>query len=90
MTLKHEIYTKWMKRALLLAELGKGKVSPNPMVGAVILDKDGNLISEGFHYKSGMPHAEAMAFNNLKKDARGGSIYVNLGHVVIMGKHLHV
>ena len=64
MTLKQEIDTKWMKRALLLAELGKGKVSPNPMVGAVILDKDGNLISEVFHYKSGMPHAEAMAFNS--------------------------
>ncbi len=69
---------KWMKRAILLASLGKGRTSPNPMVGAVILDKNGNLISEGFHCKSGMPHAEAMAFNNLKKDARGGTIYVNL------------
>ncbi len=69
---------KWMKRAIFLASLGKGTTSPNPMVGAVILDKDGNLISEGFHYKSGMPHAEAMAFNNLKKDASGGTIYVNL------------
>jgi len=47
-------------------------------VGAVILDKNGILISEGFHYKAGMPHAEAMAFNNLKKDPKGGSIYVNL------------
>ena len=43
--------------------------SPNPRVGAIILDKKGNLISEGFHFKSGMPHAEAMAFGNLKKDA---------------------
>jgi diaminohydroxyphosphoribosylaminopyrimidine deaminase/5-amino-6-(5-phosphoribosylamino)uracil reductase len=47
-------------------------------VGAVILDKDGGLISEGFHYKAGLPHAEAMAFNNLEKDAKGGSMYVNL------------
>ena len=69
---------KWMKRAIYLASLGKGRTSPNPMVGAVILDKNGNLISEGFHSKSGMPHAEAMAFNNLKKDARDGTIYVNL------------
>ena len=46
---------KWMKRAIYLASLGKGTTSPNPMVGAVILDKDGHLISEGFHYKSGMP-----------------------------------
>ena len=70
--------TKWMKRAIFLAALGKGTTSPNPMVGAVVLDKSGNLISEGFHYKSGMPHAEAMALDNLKKDARGGSLYVNL------------
>ena len=69
---------QWMKRAIYLASLGRGTTSPNPMVGAVILDKYGNLISEGFHYKSGMPHAEAMAFGNLKKDARGGTIYVNL------------
>ena len=77
---------KWMKRAISLASLGKGSTSPNPMVGAVILDKDGNLISEGFHYKSGMPHAEAMAFNNLKKDARGGTIYVNLEPCCHQGK----
>ena len=67
-----------MKRAIHLASLCDGKTSPNPMVGAVILDKYGNIISEGFHYKAGMPHAEAMAFNNLKKDAKEGSMYVNL------------
>jgi len=71
-------HTKWMKRAIYLASLGKNTTSPNPKVGAVILDKNGKLISEGFHFKAGMPHAEAMAFNNLKKDAKGGSIYVNL------------
>ena len=69
---------RWMKRAIFLASLGKNSTSPNPKVGAVILDKNGNLISEGFHYKAGMPHAEAMAFNNLKKDATGGTMYVNL------------
>ena len=67
-----------MKRAIFLASLGKSTTSPNPKVGAVILDKNGKLISEGFHFKAGMPHAEAMAFNNLKKDAKGGSMYVNL------------
>ncbi len=77
---------KWMKRAIFLASLGKGRTSPNPMVGAVILDKYGNLISEGFHCKSGMPHAEAMAFKNLKKDASGGSIYVNLEPCCHQGK----
>ena len=67
-----------MKRAIYLASLGKHTTSPNPRVGAVILDKAGNLISEGFHHKAGMPHAEAMAFNNLKKDAKSGTMYVNL------------
>ena len=78
MSESNNLNTKWMKRTILLASLGNGSTSPNPMVGAVILDKNGNLISEGFHCKTGMPHAEAMAFNNLKKDARGGSMYVNL------------
>jgi len=77
MTEKNVSHTKWMKRAIFLASLGKNTTSPNPRVGAVILDKNGKLISEGFHFKAGMPHAEAMAFNNLKKDAKGGSIYVN-------------
>jgi len=78
MSVKNLIHTKWMKRAISLASLGNNTTSPNPKVGAIILDRNGNLISEGFHYKAGMPHAEAMAFNNLKKDARGGSMYVNL------------
>ena len=72
------IHKKWMKRAIFLASLGKNTTSPNPKVGAVILDKNGKLISEGFHLKAGMPHAEAMAFSNLKKDAKGGSMFVNL------------
>ena len=72
------IHKKWMKRAIFLASLGKNTTSPNPKVGAVILDKNGKLISEGFHLKAGMPHAEAMAFSNLKKDAKGGTMFVNL------------
>jgi len=78
MSKKNVSHTKWMKRAIFLASLGKNTTSPNPRVGAVILDKDGNLISEGFHHKAGMAHAEAMAFNNLKKNAKEGSMYVNL------------
>ena len=78
MSEKNLNHTKWMKRAIFLASLGKNTTSPNPRVGAVILDKNGNLISEGFHFQAGMPHAEAMAFSNLKKDAKGGSMFVNL------------
>jgi len=86
MSEKNVGHIKWMKRAIFLASLGKNTTSPNPMVGAVILDKNGNLISEGFHHKSGMPHAEAMAFNNLKKDAQGGTMYVNLEPCCHQGK----
>jgi len=86
MTEKNVSHTKWMKRAIFLASLGKNTTSPNPRVGAVILDKNGNLISEGFHFKAGMPHAEAMAFNNLKKDAKGGTMYVNLEPCCHQGK----
>ena len=78
MKLDNFIHKKWMIRAIRLASLGKGFTSPNPLVGAVILDKKGKLISEGFHQKAGMPHAEAMAFNNLKNDPHGGTLYVNL------------
>ncbi len=86
MSEKNVSNTKWMKRAIFLASLGKNTTSPNPKVGAVILDKKGKLIAEGFHFKAGMPHAEAMAFNNLKKDAKGGTMYVNLEPCCHQGK----
>ena len=80
------IHIKWMKRALQLASLGEGLTSPNPLVGALILNYKGELISEGFHHKAGMPHAEAMAFQNLKRDPSGGSLYVNLEPCCHYGK----
>ena len=86
MRLDNFIHKKWMIRAIRLASLGRGGTSPNPLVGAVILDKKGKLISEGFHQKSGMPHAEAMAFNNLKDDPSGGTLYVNLEPCCHSGK----
>ena len=82
----HFIHKKWMTRAIRLASLGRGFTSPNPMVGAVILNKEGNLISEGYHQMAGMPHAEAMAFNNLKDDPMGGTLYVNLEPCCHSGK----
>ena len=75
-----------MIRAIHLASLGRGLTSPNPMVGAVIVNKKGELISEGFHQKAGMPHAEAMAFNNLREDPSGGTLYVNLEPCCHRGK----
>ena len=51
---KNVSHAKWMKRAIFLASLGKNTTSPNPRVGAVIIDKNGKLIAEGFHYKAGI------------------------------------
>ncbi|MEP5611338.1 MAG: bifunctional diaminohydroxyphosphoribosylaminopyrimidine deaminase/5-amino-6-(5-phosphoribosylamino)uracil reductase RibD [Cyclobacteriaceae bacterium] len=55
---------KFMQRALELAELGKGSVSPNPMVGCVIVHHD-RIIGEGYHEKYGEAHAEVNAINSV-------------------------
>ena len=58
-----------MERALLLAKNGEGRVSPNPMVGAVIVYDD-KIIGEGFHNYFGGPHAEVNAINSVKEENR--------------------
>jgi diaminohydroxyphosphoribosylaminopyrimidine deaminase/5-amino-6-(5-phosphoribosylamino)uracil reductase len=68
----------YMARCLALAERGRGNVSPNPMVGAVVLDAMGKKVGEGYHEKLGGPHAEVVALNNAGDAARGGTLYVNL------------
>lgn len=67
----------YMKRAIELAKRGEGFVSPNPLVGAVIV-KDGKVIGEGYHEKCGELHAERNAFKNCKESAEDGTIYVTL------------
>ena len=57
-----------LRRALELAEGGRGQVSPNPLVGAVLV-RDGELIGEGFHAELGGPHAEVAALDDCR--ARG-------------------
>ena len=72
-------YEKYMQKCLELAKLGAGKVSPNPLVGCVVLDKEGNEISTGYHKKYGENHAERDALLKLgEKDAVGGTLIVNL------------
>ena len=66
-----------MARAIELAEQGRGTVSPNPMVGCVLV-KDGEIIGEGYHKEFGGPHAEVMAFRNARKDPVDCTVYVNL------------
>src|SRR5690606_23508724 len=68
----------WMSRALRLAERAKGATSPNPMVGAVIVGPDGELVAEGWHEGPGRPHAEAAALAIAGERAKGADMYVNL------------
>ena len=66
-----------MQRALELAALGRGLVSPNPMVGAVIV-RDGRVVGEGWHEGPGTPHAEARALAASGERARGATLYCTL------------
>jgi len=66
-----------MRRALDLAERGRGRVSPNPLVGAVVVD-GGEVVGEGWHEGPGTPHAEVMALERSGDRARGGTMYVTL------------
>lgn len=71
-------WIRWMDRALQLAALAEGRTSPNPLVGAVVLDRDGELVGEGFHARAGEPHAEVGALRQAGERARGGTLVVTL------------
>src|ERR671924_2022933 len=77
MTLSLETDVAHLSRAIALAERGRGKVSPNPMVGAVVV-KDGKVLGEGFHAAYGEAHAERAALAACKADPRGATLYVSL------------
>jgi diaminohydroxyphosphoribosylaminopyrimidine deaminase/5-amino-6-(5-phosphoribosylamino)uracil reductase len=68
----------FMRRTLVLAENGKGFVSPNPLVGCVIV-KENKIIGEGWHHAFGKPHAEIEAMNCVEPEQlEGATLYVNL------------
>ena len=75
-----QIDEKYMARALELAALGCGHVSPNPMVGAVVVDHNGRIIGEGYHRQYGAAHAEVNAIASVrdKSALRESTIYVTL------------
>jgi diaminohydroxyphosphoribosylaminopyrimidine deaminase/5-amino-6-(5-phosphoribosylamino)uracil reductase len=66
-----------MKLALRLAARGAGWVSPNPMVGAVVV-KDGQVVGKGYHRRAGLPHAEVEALRSAGEAAQGADLYVTL------------
>ena len=74
--LEHE---KYMRMCFELALRGKGLVEPNPLVGCIVLNKNGEVVSKGYHKKYVENHAERDALTKLKKnEAEGGILYVNL------------
>jgi len=75
-----------MRRALALAERGRGSVEPNPMVGAVVLNSAGEVVGEGWHERFGGPHAEVNAFAVAGDAARGGALFVTLEPCCHWGK----
>lgn len=75
----------YMRAALLLAEKGCGWVSPNPMVGAVIV-KEGRIIGQGFHARYGEPHAERNALASCTESPKGATMYVTLEPCCHYGK----
>ncbi|MCU7728963.1 bifunctional diaminohydroxyphosphoribosylaminopyrimidine deaminase/5-amino-6-(5-phosphoribosylamino)uracil reductase RibD [Actinoplanes sp. KI2] len=67
-----------MRRAIALAARGLGTTSPNPVVGCLLLDSDGEVVGEGFHAYAGGPHAEIVALAQAGERARGGTAVVTL------------
>jgi diaminohydroxyphosphoribosylaminopyrimidine deaminase/5-amino-6-(5-phosphoribosylamino)uracil reductase len=68
----------YIGRALALAERGRGLVSPNPIVGAVVVSASGALAGEGWHEGPGTPHAEVVALREAGEAARGSTLYTSL------------
>src|SRR3954462_1013212 len=67
-----------MRRAIALAARGLGTTSPNPVVGCLLLDAEGEVVGEGFHAYAGGPHAEIVALAQAGELARGGTAVVTL------------
>src|SRR5919199_2652981 len=76
-TLATERDARHLHRAIELASEARGRTSPNPLVGAVIV-KNGRVIGEGFHHAAGRPHAEREALAACDEDPAGATMYVSL------------
>lgn len=74
-----------MEMALALAEKGRGRVSPNPMVGAMVV-RDGEMVGKGFHARAGNPHAEIEALREAGTRAQGATLFVTLEPCAHHGK----
>ncbi|MDI6758619.1 MAG: bifunctional diaminohydroxyphosphoribosylaminopyrimidine deaminase/5-amino-6-(5-phosphoribosylamino)uracil reductase RibD [Candidatus Omnitrophota bacterium] len=75
----------FMNLAMNLALKGKGKTSPNPMVGALVV-KNNRILGKGFHEKAGLAHAEIIALDEAKEKSEGSTLYVTLEPCVHFGR----
>ena len=80
-------HNKFMRRCIDLASKAEGLTYPNPLVGSVIV-YNGRIIGEGYHLKSGEPHAEVNAINSVsdKEKLKYSTLYVNLEPCSHFGK----
>src|SRR5262245_60302113 len=78
-------HTRFMQRAIALAQKGKIGAHPNPLVGCVLV-KNNRIISEGFHAHYGGDHAEIVALKKVGPKAKGATLYINLEPCVHWGK----
>jgi diaminohydroxyphosphoribosylaminopyrimidine deaminase / 5-amino-6-(5-phosphoribosylamino)uracil reductase len=76
----------FMRKALRLAERGRGQTSPNPLVGALVVDTDGVVVGRGSHEFAGGPHAEVHALRDAGARARGATLYCTLEPCTHVGR----
>ncbi len=76
----------YMERALFHAARGRGRTSPNPLVGAVLVSPDGVVVGQGFHERAGEAHAEVRALSEAGARARGATLYCTLEPCCHLGR----
>ena len=77
---------EFLRRALDLAERGRGLASPNPVVGAIVVDAGGKECGNGFYTWDAVRHAEVIALHQAGESARGGALYVSLEPCCFQGR----
>ena len=77
---------EYMERALFHAARGRGRTSPNPLVGAVLVSPDGVIVGQGFHERAGEAHAEVRALGAAGVRARGATLYCTLEPCCHLGR----
>lgn len=83
--MERDIHKALMQQCLSLAKKGRGAVSPNPLVGAILV-KGGRIVARGYHRRFGGPHAEVECLRSYRGDASSATLYVNLEPCSHFGK----